>query len=306
MRILVTGGAGYIGSVLIPMLLKQKHRVTLMDTFNWGIKPILHFAGDPNLEIVSDDIRDAEAVRSAIRGHDLVIHLAAIVGYPACDSDRYRAISTNVEGTSNITRALDGRGIIFFSTGSIYGKVEGVCDEETPVNPLTLYGSTKWEAEHLVLEVRGVGLRFATLFGVAPRLRPDLLINDLVYQAFTTRRILLYEGHYRRTFLHVRDAARSCLMAIERYEEMAGKPFNVGDELMNLSKREVAGKIQEYIDCQLHEADIGSDCDKRDYEVSYARIKALGYRAEITVDEGIKELIRVIKHIKAPDEWRNS
>ena len=188
-------------------------------------------------------MRDEEVVKQALDQQDLVIHLAAIVGYPACAADPGRAVSTNVDGTRNIVKNLAGRKLIFASTGSTYGKVDGICNEDTPIDPLTLYGSTKWEAEQLVTAAGGVALRFATVFGASPRLRLDLLVNDFVYQALHNRQIILYEGHFRRTFLHSQDAARSYLFAIDYYDKMSGQAFNVGDDSMNYTNREVAQLI---------------------------------------------------------------
>lgn len=306
MKILVTGGAGYIGSLLVPLLLERQYKVTLYDSFVWGVKPILGFATHPNLSLISGDIRDKNALKSAIAEQDLVVHLAAIVGYPACASDRERAISTNVDGTKNLVSLLDGRKVIFASTGSTYGKVDGICTEDTPIDPLTLYGSTKWEAEKMILAAGGVALRFATVFGVAPRLRLDLLVNDFVYQALHNRQIVLYEGHFRRTFLHGRDAARSYLYAIDYYDKMSGQAYNVGDNEMNYTKRDIALNIQEFLDFYLHEADVGEDLDKRDYEVSYSRINEIGFKAEVTLPDGVQELIKVLRHIKVTNEWRNA
>ena len=276
MRILVTGGAGYIGSLLVPMLLKRDYKVALFDSLVWGMKPILHFASHPNLSIITGDIRDKEAITSAVRESDCVIHLASIVGYPACAADPARAVSVNVDGTRNIVEAVTDQKLIFASTGSTYGKVDGICTEETPIAPLTLYGSTKWEAERLVTGAGGVALRFATVFGVAPRLRLDLLVNDFVYQALHNRQIVMYEGQFRRTFLHAADAARAYCFTLDRYDKLAGQAVNVGDASMNYSKRQVARIIREYVDYYLHEADIGEDQDKRDYEVSYDKIHRLG------------------------------
>ncbi|MBK8189256.1 MAG: SDR family oxidoreductase [Vampirovibrionales bacterium] len=307
MKILVTGGAGYKGSLLIPMLLKQGHKVTLFDNFMWGIKPILHFATDPYLDIISGDIRDREAVGKAMAGCDLVIHLAAIVGYPACAADPARAVSINVEGTRNLTSQLQGgQRIIFASTGSTYGKVDGVCTEETPIAPLTLYGSTKSQAETLCLEKGGVALRFATVFGTSPRLRLDLLINDFVYQALHNRQIVLYEGHFRRTFLHVKDAAESYLFTLDNYDKMSGQAYNIGDDAMNFTKRDIAVMLKDMLEFYLHEADVGEDFDKRDYAVSYEKIGQLGFKTRVGIDEGLKELIRVLRHIRITNEWRNA
>jgi nucleoside-diphosphate-sugar epimerase len=306
MRILVTGGAGYIGSILVPMLLSKGYEVVLFDKFLWCVKPILYFASHQNLKIISDDIREHKAIKSAIKNCDIVIHLAAIVGYPACASDRATAISTNVDGTKNIVDEIKNKGLVFASTGSTYGKVEGICTEETPIDPLTLYGLTKWEAEKMVTKVGGVALRLATVFGVSPRLRLDLLVNDFVYQALHNRQIVLYEGHFRRTFLNAVDAARSFLFAVDNYEKMSGEAFNIGDDNMNYTKKEVALLIKRHIDYYLHEADIGEDLDKRDYEVSYKKINKLRFRSAISLNEGILGLIKILKHINITNEWRNA
>jgi nucleoside-diphosphate-sugar epimerase len=307
MNILVTGGAGYIGSILIPMLLQKGYKVVLFDNFTWGIKPILHFVRHPDLEIMSGDIRDRKSIQSAMKNCEIVIHLAAIVGYPACAQDHEKAVSTNVQGTKNIVDSLGKKQrLIFASTGSTYGKVEGICTEETPIDPLTLYGSTKWEAENRVRDAGGVSLRFATVFGVSPRLRLDLLVNDFVHQALHNKQIVLYEGHFRRTFLHVQDAANSYLLAIDKFDEMSGEAFNIGDNSMNYTKREIAVIIKEYVDFYLHEADVGEDLDKRDYEVSYEKIHSLGFNKKIGLTDGIQELIKVLRHLHVTNEWRNA
>jgi len=307
MKILVTGGAGYIGSILIPLLLERGYKVHLFDNFMWGVKPILYFADNPNLEITTGDIRDEDVVKKAMKDADMVFHLAAIVGYPACAADPARAISINVGGTKNVVKNLSkNQRLVFASTGSTYGKVDGICTEDTPIAPLTLYGSTKSEGEKMCLDAGGIGLRFATVFGLAPRLRLDLLVNDFVYQAVHNKQIVLYEGHFRRTFLHSKDAAYSYLFAIDNYDKMQGQAFNIGDNSMNYTKREIALKIKEFTDYYLHEADIGEDLDKRDYEVSYEKINNLGFFSKITLEDGIKELIKVLKHIKLTNEWRNA
>jgi len=307
MKILVTGGSGYIGSLLIPLLLERGNKVTIFDNYLWGVRPILHYANDKNLEIVTGDVRDENVIKPYIAQSDVIIHLAAIVGYPACASDPARAISTNVDGTRNIVRNMSKhQQLIFASTGSTYGKVDGVCDENTPIAPLTLYGFTKSEGEKMSLEVGGVGLRFATVFGLSPRLRLDLLINDFVYQAVHQKQIVLYEGHFRRTFLHSRDAAQSYLFTLDNYDKMQGEAFNIGDDKMNYTKKQIALVIKNYLNFYLHEADIGEDLDKRDYEVSYEKINNLGFKITIDLNEGIEELIKVLKHITLTNEWRNA
>ena len=307
MKILVTGGAGYIGSILIPSLLERNYKVNLYDSFMWGIRPILHFANHPNLEVTTGDVRDENLLKKYIADADLVIHLAAIVGFPACASDPGRAISINLGGTKNVVNNLSPeQNLIFASTGSTYGKVDGICTEDTPIAPLTLYGSTKSEAEKICMDAGGVSLRFATVFGIAPRLRLDLIINDFIYQAIHARQIVLYEGHFRRTFLHAKDAADSYLFAIDNYAKMTGQAFNIGDNSMNYTKREIAKIIQKYVDYYLYEADVGEDLDKRDYEVSYEKINNLGFTSKIDIYQGVQELVKVLKHIVIKNDWRNA
>jgi nucleoside-diphosphate-sugar epimerase len=308
-KVLITGGAGYIGSMLAPVLLKQGYRVTIYDSFMFGAFPLLGFSMDPNLAIIKGDVRDAEAVARTVEGHDWVLHLAAIVGYPACAADPHMAVSTNVDGTRNVLAAMrPGQKLIFASTGSTYGKVQGVATEETPIAPLTLYGRTKRDAEHMIRDsqVDHVILRFATVFGSSPRMRLDLLINDFTYQAIHNRQIVLFEGHFRRTFLHSTDAAAVYPFTMKHFDEMAGRVFNVGDESMNYTKREVALKIRQYVDFYLHEAQVGNDPDQRDYEVDYSRLRVLGFQSRVSLSEGIQELIKVLRVLTISHPLRNA
>lgn len=306
-KVLVTGGAGYAGSILVPALLQDGYEVTLLDIFKWGVQPILHFAHHPKLTIVKGDVRDKALVCKEVKQADWILHLAAVVGYPACAADPILARTTNIDGTGNVCKAMHvGQKLIFASTGSTYGKVEGICTEETPINPLSLYGQTKWEAEKMVSDVGGVSLRFATVFGLSPRLRLDLLVNDFVYKALHDRQIVLYEGHFRRTFLHVRDVADSYMLAMKNFDKMQGEKFNVGDESLNYTKRDIAQHIAKFTDYFLYEADVGNDIDARDYEVSYAKIRGLGYKANVSLDKGIEELIKAAENIVIVDPWRNA
>lgn len=307
MKILVTGGAGYIGALLCPRLLAAGHKVTLLDSFLWGVQPVLHFAREPSLEIVKGDVRDLALVSRLVPEHDVVLHLAAIVGYPACAADPELARATNFDGTRHVAFALGkGQRLVFASTGSTYGAQNGTCTEETPINPLTVYGRTKRDAEKIVLERGGICLRFATVFGLSPRLRLDLLVNDFCYQAVHNGYLIMFEGGHRRTFLHSSDAAESYLFCLEHADEMAGQVFNVGGDQLNFTKREVAERIGRHVRCYLHEAGVGEDQDKRDYTVSYEKIRRLGFRPAVGLDDGIREMLRVMPHIKVTNPWRNA
>jgi len=306
MNILVTGGAGYIGTLLIPRLMENGHKVILYDNFTWGVKSILHFANDDNLTIVTGDVRDEATLSKEIKKCDLVIHLAAIVGFPACAVDPDKAKSINVGGTKNVVANISNQQmLIFASTGSTYGAVKDICTEETPIAPLTLYGSTKAEAEALCMDKTAVSLRFATVFGVSPRLRIDLMINDFVYMAIHKKELILFEGHNRRTFLHSSDAANCIAFTVDNFQKMKGNVYNVGDDKLNYTKREIALEIKKEINYYLHEAETGEDPDKRDYEVSYDKLYKLGFTTKTTLSSGIKELIKVLRHIRFQNEWRN-
>ena len=245
MRILVTGGAGYIGSLLCPGLLDRGHEVILLDSLMFGVQPILHFITHPKLEVVLGDVRDRRVVTPLAARVDAVLHLAAIVGYQACAADPTTAETTNVDGTRVVVDALSASQLLVYaSTGSTYGHCETVATEDTPINPLTLYGRSKRDAERLVVDKGGVGLRFATVFGLSPRLRLDVLVNDFCYQAYHHKQVIVFEGHHRRTFLHVRDAAAVHPFTLDHYAAMRGDVYNVGASDMNYTKIEVARAIR--------------------------------------------------------------
>ena len=308
MKILVTGGAGYLGSLLIPLILKNyKCNLTIIDNLSFGISPILYFLADPKVNFIYGDVRDEELMQNEVKKHDIIIHLAAIVGFPACKKDPTAATTINRDASLSIFKKISkNQNLIYASTGSSYGKVAGICDENSPINPLTLYGSTKAVAEKAALEVGGIGLRFATVYGISPRMRLDLLINDFVFQAIHNKHLILFEGHFRRTFIHIRDIVDSIIFSVDNFEKMKGKAFNIGTSKGNFTKYEIADLIKKKVDFFLYKSDEGHDPDERDYEVSYDRIEKLGFSCKINIDQGIDELIKTLPHIKIQNPWRNA
>ncbi|KAK3744435.1 hypothetical protein QZH41_003177 [Actinostola sp. cb2023] len=300
-RVLVTGGAGYLGSSLVPILLTQGYEVIIYDQLLWGVSSLLPFVGNTNLKIVNGNILDVTHLQECVATCDAVIHLAAIVGYPACEKDPALSREVNEQGTKNVVGCLrPGQALVYASTGSCYGAIlNGMCTEDTPICPLTLYGSSKAAGEKAVLETgNGVSLRLATVFGVSSRLRLDLLVNDLTHKAIKEKHFDLYQGEFRRTFLHVKDAANAFAFALENYHHMDGKVYNVGDEDMNMSKAELAEIVEKLVpDCVITKSMNGEDKDKRNYEVSYKKIQELGFHATITLKEGVEELLKVLPFI---------
>jgi nucleoside-diphosphate-sugar epimerase len=308
--IFITGGAGYIGTTLIPLLLAREYRVTVYDSlmFNNGDK-LLPYITNPNFTFIAGDVRDAESVAKHIKEHDIVIHLAALVGFPICrEKGEEESHSVNVIGTQNVINALsEDQYLLFGSTGSNYGEVLDVCTEETPLNPLSIYGRTKTDAEYLVLaRNNSTAFRFATAFGVSPRLRLDLLVNDLTFKSLTEGYAVIYESHFMRTFIHVRDIARVFLFAIDNHEQMKNNVYNVGSNNMNFSKKDVCELIKSKIsDSYFNYADVGQDADKRNYIVSYEKINDLGFDTTISLETGIDELIKTIPLIKMSNPYFN-
>lgn len=303
MKILITGGAGYIGSVLTPMLLNLGHEVTVLDNFYFKQNSLLDCCFNPKLTLVRGDCRQEETLKKCLQGQDFIFPLAALVGYSLCDADTVGAKTTNLEAIELLLRLRNPeQKVIFPCTNSGYGLGNNgqFCTEETPMRPISLYGTTKAEAEQLVLRAENsLTFRFATLFGGSPRMRLDLLVNDFVYRAIFDRTNVIFEGHFKRNYLHVRDAAGAFIWAMDHFEEMKGKPYNCGLSTANLSKIELCEKIKGHIPAFTYlEAPIGEDPDKRDYIVSNERLEATGWKPTFSLDDGIEELKKVFTIIR--------
>jgi len=297
LRILVTGGAGYLGSVLCERLLDAGHHVTVLDSLLYQQNSLFHLCANPRFEFVHGDARDNSVVGVLAKDADALIPLAAIVGAPACDRDPLLARSVNLEAIRLLNRVRSsGQLIVYPTTNSGYGTKTGdvFCTEETPLEPISLYGQTKTQAEQELLQSPNVvTLRLATVFGMSPRMRLDLLVNHFVYAAATDGYLVIFEKDFKRNYIHIRDVADCFLYCIENSNRMAGRAYNAGLDAANLSKQELALSIKKHVPkFYIHFAEVGSDPDKRNYIVSNQRLREAGFEAKRSLDEGIVELLK--------------
>lgn len=296
-RILVTGGAGYIGSVLVPKLLESGFYVTVLDNFMYGQNSLFGCCSDDKLTVVKGDARDENILKPLIKDVDIILPLAALVGAPLCDKDVTGAVTTNRDAVKSIVKlASKKQAIIIPTTNSGYGigQKNAYCTEKTPLNPVSLYGKLKMEAEKIILD-RGnsISLRLATVFGMSSRMRIDLLVNDFTYRAVKDRFIVIFQGHFKRNYIHIRDIAKVFIHTINNFDSMKNEVFNVGLSDANFSKLELCAKIKEQVaDFVYFEAKVGEDPDKRDYIVSNEKIEKTGFQPDFPLEMGIKELIK--------------
>lgn len=297
--VLVTGGLGYLGSILCEHLLDAGFRVKALDNLMYGVgqQGLFHLCARPAFDFVQGDVREEAVLRSALQDADVIIHLAAVVGAAACDRDPHLATTVNLGSVRLLNRLRSPRQLVIYpNTNSGYGTTDGaaLCTEDTPLQPISLYGRTKVEAEkHLLDSPNVIALRLATVFGMSPRMRLDLLVNHFVYTALTEGYIVIFEKDFKRNYVHVRDVADCMLHAIAHAPRMVGRPYNLGLDSANLSKEELARKIQHYVpNFYIHFAAIGQDPDKRNYIVSNQRLRNAGFEARRSLDEGIEELLK--------------
>jgi len=290
MKILVTGGAGYKGILLTERLLNLGYKVTILDNFMYGYDSVLHLIKNPNLEIIKLDIRNIS--EKITKNYDVVFHLAGISGMPACAANPSSAESINVTATKSLVNQMSKDQIIInASTTSSYGDFNGdMAYEDSKITPVSLYGKTKYEAEKIVQDKENsVSLRFATVFGVSPKMRNDLMVNDFIYKAIVDRSIVVFCGHSKRTFVHIDDVIDSYIFTLENFDRVKNEVYNVGDGELNFSKIDIANSIKNYVEFELIDSSL-PDLDSRNFQVSFDKINKLGFKTKLSLDNGIKDL----------------
>jgi nucleoside-diphosphate-sugar epimerase len=301
--VLVTGGAGYLGSILCEQLLAAGYRVTAVDSLLFRQESLFHLCARPEFDFVRGDVRDEPLMKRLVASADVIIPLAAIVGAPACDRDPIMAEAVNLGAIRTLNRLRSPRQLVAFPvTNSGYGTKSGdvFCTEETPLEPISLYGRNKVDAEaELLGSPNAITFRLATVFGMSPRMRLDLLVNHFTYTAVTDGYLVIFEKDFKRNYVHIRDVADVFLYGITHADKMVGRPFNVGLDAANLSKAELAETIREYVpNFYIHYAEVGQDPDKRNYIVSNQRLREAGFEAQRSLDDGIRELIKGYRMIR--------
>lgn len=303
MKILVTGGAGYLGSVLVPLLLDKGHQVTVVDNLMFGQQSLLACCSNPLFSFIRGDSRDEILMADLAKKADVIIPLAALVGAPLCAQHPEDTVSINRDAIMMLDkhRSQDQMMLVpITNSGYGVGDEGKFCTEESALRPISLYGRMKVELEQALLSGGNViSFRLATVFGASPRMRTDLLVNDFVYRAVFDRVVVLFESHFKRNYIHIRDVARVFLHGINNYVGMKGQPYNVGLSDANLSKKELCQVIKRHLpEFVFIESEIGQDPDKRDYIVSNDRIESTGWKPKYSLDDGIRELKKVYAMIK--------
>jgi nucleoside-diphosphate-sugar epimerase len=302
-KVLITGGAGYIGSELIQHFISD-YDITVMDNMMYDTTSLLRYSQRPNFRFVKGDVRDVKALEPLMKSADIVIPLAALVGFPLCDQHPREAKETNFESNLWIAnhKSTDQR-VIYPCTNSGYGISEdgGVCTEESPLNPVSLYGETKVDAETVYRNVNNCAtFRLATVFGPSTRMRSDLLVNNFVLKALKERILVLYECEFMRNYIHITDVCRAFRFVVDNWDTCGNETFNVGNDDVNMNKLQLAQKIKKYMPLEIIKAEFTSDPDKRDYIVSSEKFYSRGFECKYDLDDGIKQLIKVYSMIDEP------
>lgn len=297
MKILVTGAAGYIGSVLVPVILEKGYKVIAIDNFMYNQTSLLDCCYNENLTVVRSDARDKNIISKYLKDVDAIFPLACLTGAPVCSLKPIEAETTNLDAVIMLLKLRSKSQIVIFPTtnsGYGVGRKEKFCDENTPLKPISLYGKLKVEAEKAILDSgNSITLRLATVFGISPRMRLDLLVNDFTYRAVFDRFIVLFESHFKRNYIHIRDVVKAFIHCLENFDRMKNEPYNVGLSNYNISKLELCQEIKKQVpDFYFIESKIGEDPDKRDYLVSNAKIESTGFKPDFSLQQGISELIK--------------
>jgi nucleoside-diphosphate-sugar epimerase len=298
--VLITGGAGYLGSTLTEVLLSKGYQVTVLDSLVYKQLSLTSFCHNKNFKLVVGDVRDYQLLSDLVEANDIIIPLAAIVGMPACKKDPDLTVAINYQQIDDIIAYMrSSQKLLVPNTNSQYGSSDTIITEESPFNPLSLYAQTKCDAEKAVLDSgNGISLRLATVFGVSYRQRMDLLVNDFTYRAFTDEFLVLFESHFLRNYVHVRDVAKAFVHLIENYQTCNNNSFNVGLTSANMSKLQLAQKIKEYVpNLVIIEEQFKEDFDKRNYIVSNEKLEKTGWFCDYSLDAGIQELLSAYKMI---------
>ncbi len=308
-HILVTGGAGYIGSVMVPLLLEEGFFVTVLDSLLYTPTSLLCCFASPHFRFIKGEVQNEPLLAHLVEEADIILPLAALVGAPICQASPSLAKLVNYDAIELILRYMTKeKKIVFPNSNSGYGLGQNnlFCTEKTPLNPVSLYGKLKVDIEKKLLQTKqAVSLRLATVFGISPRMRLDLLVNDFTFRACHDKVLVLFEEHFKRNYIHVKDVARAFLFAIQNFDRMRAEAFNVGLSSANLSKKELAETIQRYVpDLYIHSAPIGKDPDQRNYIVSNEKLESLGWAPTKTLEEGIQEMVFAYPLLKR-SEFKN-
>ena len=311
MNILITGGAGYIGSLLCEFLLNKGHKVTVLDTFLFSKNSLNSYMSNKKFQVFQEDVRNINSLKKYLSNNDVIIPLACLVGAPLCNLKESEAIEVNYDSVRNLVDNLSkDQYIIYPTTNSGYGigEKDKFCTEETPLNPISVYGKTKVDAENYIANnfSNSTRLRLATVFGCSPRMRLDLLVNDFVYRATKDKFIVLFESNFKRNYIHIRDVCKAIVMSIENQGKFSGETFNLGLSDANLSKLELCNLIKKHLPkFKILESDIGQDVDKRDYIVSNEKIESRSFKPDYSIDDGVLEMIKLFRYLIPSESMRN-